>query len=380
MTVFLDNNATTKVHPDVVASVSEALGQTWGNASSVHAEGRRARQALEEARVSLAGLLGAEPGEIVFTSGGTESNNAAIFGRSRLTEDHRFHIVTTSIEHPAVLNVVADLESRGWDVTRVNPDRGGRVHVEDVENAIREDTGLVTVMLANNETGVLQPVAEIARICRERGIHMHTDAVQAIGKIPVDVDELGVDTLSLSGHKFHGPKGIGALYVRRGTELSPYVIGGSQERRRRAGTENVPLAIGIGVAAGIAKDHLGEAFRQAELRDRMEQLLEADCEVSFNGREHPRLPNTSSIVFRDCDSESMVIGFDIEGFCVSGGSACASGRTSVSHVLTAMGLDAATAASTVRVSLCGQTSEDEIERFAATAKSLTGMVRERATG
>lgn len=380
MTIFLDNNATTRPHPEVVRAVSEALSEIWGNASSVHGPGRSARQALESARASLARLIGAEPGEVVITSGGTESNNAAIFGRCRVAGNQRFHIVTTTIEHPAVLSVVSDLEEQGWDVTRVECGRDGRIATESIRSAISDDTGLVAVMLANNETGVIQPVGEIAELCRERGIHLHCDAVQAIGKIPVDVEQLGVDTLSISGHKFHGPKGIGAMYVRKGVTLSPFVLGGAQERRRRGGTENVPLAVGLGRAAELAMTEIDSMEKVRALRDQMERRLERSSEAVINGQSAARLPNTSSVTFPGCDAESVVIGLDMEGFAVSGGSACSSGRSEPSHVLRAMGLDDAAARSTIRISLCKTTTEDEIDQFVRAAERVTGMVRERVAG
>ena len=365
MTIYFDNNATTRIHPEVLEVIRQHLDETWGNPSSVHQPGRLARRAIEEAREELASLIGADSGEIVFTSGGTESNNAAIFGRALQRESKRFRIVTTSIEHPAVRSVIDTLEQRGHPVTRVAPDTDGRVSPMRVIDAIDEDTGLVAMMLANNETGVIQPVAEVGAACRERGIPLHTDAVQAIGKLRVNVDALGVDTLALSGHKFHGPKGIGALYVRKGTVLSPLVVGGSQERRRRGGTENPPLAAGLGKAAELARettDHDLDSIR--ELRDRLERrALETIPRLMINGRLAERLPNTSSICLEGCDGEAVVIGLDLEGACVSAGSACSSGRVEPSVVLTEMGLTPEQARSTIRVSLCRTTTAEEVDRF-----------------
>ncbi|MBW3672020.1 MAG: cysteine desulfurase [Acidobacteria bacterium] len=376
--IYFDNNATTRIHPEVLAVIHRHLDETWGNPSSVHHPGRLARRAIEEAREEIAALIGASPGEIVFTSGGTESNNAAIFGRALQHDPKRFHIVTTSIEHPAVQSVVLSLEERGHPVTRVSPDRTGRVNPMRMIDAITETTGLVTMMLANNETGVIQPVAEVSEACRDRAVPLHTDAVQAIGKLPVDVEILGVDSLSLSGHKFHGPKGIGVLYVRKGTVLAPFVLGGTQERRRRGGTENVPIAAGLGKAAQLARESLHENIeRTREQRDRLErQVLETIPRTSINGREAERLPNTSSISLEGCDSESLVIGLDLEGACVSAGSACSSGRVEPSTVLVEMGLTPEQAKSTIRVSLCGTTTAEEVDRFVGLLSRVAAASRE----
>src|SRR5206468_6434871 len=267
MRVYLDNNATTPVHPAVLDALHEALADVYGNASSIHKEGQTARRRIEDARESVARLIGAAARDIVFTSGGTESNNAAIFGA--VPSSGRHHIVTTAIEHPSVLEPVQELERRGHEVTIVPSERTGEVRAERVIEALRPDTRLVAMMLVNNETGVIQPVAEVARVCRERGILIHSDAVQAAGKTDIDVEALGVDTLSMSAHKLHAPKGVGALYVRRGLSLERYLLGGSQERRRRAGTENVPLAIAFGIAAEVA----GNRPDVGALRDRLERLL-----------------------------------------------------------------------------------------------------------
>ncbi|MDX1583039.1 MAG: cysteine desulfurase family protein, partial [Thermoanaerobaculia bacterium] len=284
MTIYFDNNATTRPHPEVVTIIREHLESTWGNPSSVHHPGRLARRAIEEAREQIALLIGAEPSEIIFTSGGTESNNAAIFGRAAGSVPERFHIVTTTIEHPSVRAVVAALESRGCPVSWVSPDSSGKVSADDVIGAIEDSTSLVTVMTANNETGVVQPVAEVSRACRDRGIPFHTDAVQAIGKIPVIVEQMPVDSLALSAHKFYGPKGIGALYVRKGSAMEPFVLGGSQERRRRGGTENVPLAAGIGKAAELAAGELDRQDSIRALRDDLERKVTASiANVVVNG-------------------------------------------------------------------------------------------------
>lgn len=368
MRIYFDNNATTPIHPEVLPVAEEMLRNVWGNASSIHKEGQTARQVIEEARESVARLLGATAREIVFTSGGTESNNAAVFGA--VAGSGRHHIVTTAIEHPSVLEPLAALERRGFEVTRVASMRTGAVDADAVIDALRDDTALVAVMLANNETGVLQPVAKIAAVCRERGIHVHCDAVQGAGKIAIDVGELGVDTLSVSAHKMHAPKGIGALFVRRGTTMQSYVFGGAQERRRRAGTENVPLAAAFGAAAALAQP------MTSELRDRFEALLDPDA-VAINGSGAERLPNTSNVLFHDADAEGIVIALDLNGVAVSTGSACSSGRIEPSPVLLAMGLSPEEAKSSVRFSLSRLNTLSEVESVAALLAEVVPRCRRR---
>lgn len=352
MRIYLDNNATTAIHPDVLAVLASSLRDVFGNASSIHKEGQTARRVIENARDAVASLVGATAREIVFTSGGTESNNAAIFGA--VPRDERCHIVTTAIEHPSVAEAV-----RGFDTTYVAPARSGEVSADDVLAAIRPETKLVTVMMANNETGVIQPVEAIGAFCREHSIHFHVDAVQAAGKIPIDVNAIQCDTLSLSAHKLHAPKGIGALYVRRGVTMASHLVGGAQERRRRAGTENVPLAAAFGAAASLPHVDV------SPLRDRFEARVRASLEVTINGESVRRLPNTSNITFRGADGEGIVIGLDLSGVAVSTGSACSSGRVEPSPVLLAMGLTPEEAKATVRFSLSRFTTEDEVDRVAA---------------
>jgi len=371
MRIYLDNNATTAIHPDVLVTLDAMLRNVFGNASSIHKEGQTARQVIEDARESVARLIGATAREIVFTSGGTESNNAAIFGAVSTLGIH--HIVTSAIEHPSVLAPVDELRRRGHEVVLIPPSRDGVVDADAVIAAIRDDTLLVSVMLANNETGVVQPVAEIARACRERGVHLHCDAVQAAGKIGVDVQQLGVDTLSLSAHKLHAPKGIGALYVRRGTKMQSHLFGGAQERRRRAGTENVPLAAAFGVAATLAGEP--EFKREvAALRDRFESSI-ASLGVTINGALAPRVPNTSNVTFHGADGEGLVIALDLNGVAVSTGSACSSGRVEPSHVLLAMGLTPEGAKATVRFSLSRFTTAGEIETTVAVLRDVLPRVR-----
>jgi len=367
MRIYLDNNATTEIHPEVIAVLERELTASFGNASSIHQEGQRARRVLEEARESVAALIRADQRDLFFTSGGTESNNSAIFGRA-LSSQSGCHIVTTTIEHPSVLEPVRELERRGYSVTRVAPDSNGVVSVAAIEASLRSDTRLVTMMLANNETGALQPVAAVAEACRPRQIHLHTDAVQACGKIPVDVETLGVDSLSLASHKMHGPKGIGALYVRKDAALSSFLVGGAQERRRRAGTENAPLAAAFAAAATIAS--VDEGQRISGLRDAIEKaLIESVTGAFLNAASADRLPNTSSICFRGHDAEGIVIALDLAGLALSTGSACSSGRTEPSHVLIAMGLSEEDARSSVRISLSRLTTASQVD-------AAVGMMRE----
>ena len=353
--IYLDNNATTAIHPDVLRVLDESLRSVFGNASSIHREGQTARRVIEEARESVARLIGAASRDVVFTSGGTESNNAAIFGA--VPGEGRHHIVTTAIEHPSVAEAVAELERRGHRVTRVSPARSGEMSAEAVIGAIEPDTKLVTLMLANNETGVIQPAALVGSACRERGIHFHVDAVQGAGKIAIDVTSMACDTLSLSAHKLHAPKGIGALYVRRGVTLAPHLVGGAQERRRRAGTENVPLAAAFGAAAKLAVE---PADTIGSLRDGLETSIAGAFEVTVNGAASPRLPNTSNVTFHGVDGEGLVIALDLNGIAVSTGSACSSGRVEPSGVLLAMGLSPDQARSTLRFSLSRFTTSEEI--------------------
>lgn len=368
MRIYVDNNATTRIDPAVLEVLNDALREVFGNASSVHKEGQLARRILENAREAVAALIGAAPRDVIFTSGGTESNNAAIFGAIAFSP--RAHIVTTAIEHPSVSEPVNDLKNRGHAVTVIPCGRSGRIDPTAVIDALRPDTRLVSVMLANNETGVLQPVQEIAHACRERGVVIHSDAVQALGKIDLDVEGLGVDLLSISGHKIHAPKGIGALWVRRGLALAPHLLGGAQERRRRAGTENVPLAAAFGAAAARAADP-SDRGRMARLRDRLETALTGEfSEAVINGQQSPRVPNTSNISFHGADAEGIVIGLDLNGVAVSTGSACSSGRVEPSRVLLAMGLTPEEARSTIRCSVSRFTTAGEIDRVAALLQEI----------
>jgi cysteine desulfurase len=366
----MDANATTPLMPEVLEAMRPFLLEEFGNASSIHQEGQRARAAVEKARGSVARLLGCRPAEIVFTSGGTESDNLAIFGSVKAGD----HVISSSIEHHAVLHAVERLGERGVEVSFVAVDGQGLVAAEDVRRAMRPNTRLISVMLANNETGVLQPVEEIGRIAAEAGVRFHVDAVQAAGKMPLEVDSIGCQLLSISGHKMHGPQGTGVLFVRRGTRVEPLFAGGAHERQRRAGTENVAGIVGLGKAAECAMG--GEAAeRMHALRDRLEMgLLEHASGV--NGGKAPRIGNTSNLWFDSLDGEALVIALDLKGLAVSSGSACSSGANEPSHVLQAMGLSPERAKSSLRFSLHRQTSEEEIDRAIELVSSQVVRMRE----
>jgi cysteine desulfurase len=374
--IYLDNSATTRVDELVLEAMLPCFRENFGNASSVHIYGQEARACVEAARRSVAELLGADTREIVFTSGGTESDNAALWGVFRSGYRPGNHIITTKIEHPAILATCKALESAGAEVTYVSVDASGRVDPKAVEAAVRETTLLVTVMHANNETGVIQPIEEIGEIARRHGILLHTDAVQSVGKIPTSVRELGIDLLSMSGHKIHGPKGVGVLYIRKGTKLTPFMTGGSHERKRRAGTENVPAIAGLGAAARLARERLSEMqTRVAALRDRLDhQILTRIAGTRINGHAL-RLPHITNISFDGVDGEGAVIALDLEGIAVSTGSACSSGALDPSHVLMAMGLRPEIVQGSLRFSLCYHNSDDEIDRAFQILESVVQRLR-----
>jgi cysteine desulfurase len=376
--IYLDHNATTPLDPEVADRMARALRDTWGNASSVHHFGQQAKAALDLARGEVASLIGGDASEIAFTAGGTEADNIAIRGTADALEPSgRKHLVTSAIEHEAVLNTMKALQRRGWRVTIVPVDASGIVSIERVRQAITDDTALVSVMHANNEIGTIQPLAEIAAIAHEHGALVHTDAVQSVGKIPVDVRALGVDMLSLAGHKFYGPKGAGALWVKRGVRLISPVTGGRQERSRRAGTENVPALVGLGAAAVLAATKApAEAPRLAALRDRLEAgILSSIDGTDRNGAASPRVPNTANISIDRTESESMLIGLDLAGIAVSSGSACSSGTLEPSHVLKAMGLPHARTLGSLRFSLGAENSEEHVDRVLAVLPSLVEKLR-----
>jgi cysteine desulfurase len=358
--VYLDNNATTPVLPEVFEAIRPYFAEHFGNASSIHHHGQETRAVVERARESVAELLGCRASEIVFTSGGTEGDNLAISGLTRAGD----HVISSTIEHHAVLNSCKHLEAMGCEVTYVPVDGRGLVDPDDVRRALRPNTKLITIMMANNETGVLQPVEEIGKIAADADIYFHTDAVQAAGKVPLDVKRIACDLLSISGHKFHAPQGVGAIYVRKGTILEPLFYGGSHERSRRAGTENVPGIIGLGKAAEVAKKALGrgDLARMSEMRDRIEQTILSEIEATgVNGEGAPRVPNTTNIHFDYIEGEALVIALDLKGLAVSTGAACSSGAIEPSHVLTAMGLPPEIARASLRFSLGKQNTEADVE-------------------
>lgn len=373
--VYFDNNATTPVLPEVLEAMRPYFFEHFGNASSIHHHGQETRAAVERARESVAKLLGSRPAEVVFTSGGTEADNLAIFGLARPGD----HVITSTIEHHAVLNSSKHLEEEGIEVTFLPVDGAGLVNPDDLRRALRPNTKLVSIMFANNETGVIQPVAEIGRVCAEAEVYFHTDAVQAASKVRVRVNEIGCDLLSISGHKMHAPQGIGALYVRKGTTMAPMLYGGSHERSRRAGTENVAGIVGLGQAAEMAMQgfETGADTQTAELRDRLEQnILDQVDSAGVNGRGAARVPNTTNIYFDHIEGEALVIALDLKGLAVSTGAACSSGTIEPSHVLTAMGLRPERARSSLRFSLGKQNTSEEIDFASQLVKAGAERLRE----
>jgi cysteine desulfurase len=373
--IYLDNNATTPVLPEVFAALRPYFEEQFGNASSIHHNGQQTRAAVEDARESVAALLGCRASEIVFTSGGTEADNLAIAGLVAAGD----HVITSSIEHHAVLLACKHLEEIGCEVTVLPVDGRSLVDPDDIRRALRPNTKLISVMMANNETGVLQSVEEIGRIAGEAGVCFHTDAVQAVGKVAIDVNRIGCQALSISGHKMHAPQGVGALYVRKGTRLQPLFYGGRHERSRRAGTENVPGIVGLGKAAQLAKDALnrGDDQKTAAMRDRLQRgILSQVEEAGVNGDGAARVPNTTNIHFDHIDGEAMVIALDLKGLAVSTGAACSSGAIEPSHVLVAMGLRTDQARASIRFSLGKQTVAEEIDVALALVPEVVARLRE----
>ena len=362
--VYLDNSATTPVDPRVAAAMARAVVETFGNASSVHGFGQQARAAVDRARREVAALIGAKQNEIVFTSGGTEANNLAIRGLCEASAAHGRHIITSAIEHPSVAGVCLELEKRGWEVTRLPVFENGIVRLEDVSAALRDDTVLITIMLANNEIGTIQPVREIGSMVRERRhLWLHTDAVQAAGRLPLNVDDLGCDLLTMSAHKLYAPKGVGALYVRRGVRLHGQNVGGHQERERRAGTENVPGIVAFGEAAKLAREELSErSVHDRALRDRFEAAVRNRIgDVVMNGDREHRLTHLSNISFRFIEGEGLLINLDLEGVAVSTGSACSSGTLEPSPVIRALGVDDEIARGSLRFSFGKDNTEEDVD-------------------
>ena len=360
--IYLDYAATTPVSPEVLETMFPFFSECWGNASGIYATGREARRAAEDARKAVAAAIGAQPGEIIFTSGGSESDNTAILGTAYAQQEKGKHIITTGIEHHAVLNPCRQLQKEGFEVSFLQTDREGRIDPEEIRKAIRSDTILVSIMTANNEIGTIEPVNEIGQICKEKKIVFHTDAVQAIGSLPVNVQEINCDLLSLSAHKFYGPKGIGALYIRERTRLNPLISGGEQERGLRAGTENIPGIAGLGKAITLANENLDRNARHMRrMRDQLVKgILSSVPGAALNGPEENRLPNNCNFKFDGIDGEALLLRLDLAGIAASAGSACTAGSREISHVLRTIGLTEAEAKSSLRLTTGINTTEEEI--------------------
>ncbi|HET7217631.1 MAG TPA: cysteine desulfurase family protein [Vicinamibacterales bacterium] len=378
MRVYFDHNATTPVSPTVAETMTRVLVDEFGNASSIHYFGQRAKGILDDARTAVADLIRAEVSEVVFTSGGTESDNFAIRGVAEALEPTgRRHLIASSIEHEAVLNTFKALARRGWTTTLLPVDASGIVNPASLEAALTDKTALVSVMHANNEIGTIQPIAELAALAHARGALFHTDAVQSVAKIPVDVKALGADLLSLSAHKFNGPKGAGALWIKRGTRITAILTGGKHERNRRAGTENVPAIAGLGAAASLAGAKMAdEALRLAALRDRLErEVLARIANTAVNGARDRRVPNTTNISFDGVEAESLLIALDLEGIAVSTGSACSSGTLEPSHVLRAMGLPTHRTQNSIRISLGAGNTDEQVDYLLAKLPKIVEKLR-----
>ncbi|MFO8183731.1 MAG: aminotransferase class V-fold PLP-dependent enzyme [Candidatus Aegiribacteria sp.] len=376
MKAYLDNNATTRMAPEVLDAMLPFMTERYGNPSSFHSFGSEVMEDIEKARRSVAGLIGASPEEIYFTSGGTESDNTAILGATAINP-LRPGLLTSSVEHPAVMRTAEKLKERGLPVEFAEVHGNGTLDLDSCSALITGSTGLFSLMMANNETGVMMPVAEVTELARQAGALFHTDAVQAVGKVPVDVRSMGIDLLSLSAHKFHGPKGAGALYVRKGIDLPPLMNGGRQERGMRPGTYNAAGIIGLGKAAELAASHLADDDGRTErlLRRLEKSVLESCPNARVAGEKAPRLPNTAVILFRGVESEAIMTLLDLEGICVSAGSACSSGESSPSHVLSAMGIDPREAGTAIRFSLSRYTSEREVDYLLEVLPSMVDKLR-----
>ncbi len=361
--VYLDNNATTRMREEVLDAMLPYMKDIYGNASSIHQFGRPARKAIDEARAHVADLLGAaSPEEVIFTSGGTESDNFAIRGVVQALKAKGSHIITTAIEHHAVLNICRSLEKEGCKVTYLGVDKYGTVNIEDLKKAITDKTILITIMYANNEVGTIEPIGEIGKIAKERGVCFHTDAVQAVGKLPFAVKDMNIDLLSMSAHKIYGPKGVGAIYIKKGTKITPQLLGGHHEMGKRAGTENVAGIVGLGCAAQLAKRDLPEESKIKELRDYLYKGVTSGIEeIHLNGHPEKRLPNTLNMSFTYLEGESIILNLDMEGIAASTGSACTSGTLEPSHVLTAMGVDPVKTQGSIRFSLGRDNTKEDMD-------------------
>ena len=376
-TIYFDNNATTKVAEEVLEEIKPFFSELYGNPSSMHTFGGQIGIRIRQAREQIAGLLGCEPSEIVFTGCGTESDNAAINGTLAAVPNRR-KIITTRVEHPAVLTVCREQENHGYTVVELGVDKRGRLDIAEVESQIDDDTALVTIMYANNETGVMFPIEKIAELTASRAVVFHTDAVQVVGKMPINLAKSNIDLLSLSGHKLHSPKGVGVLYVRKGTRMSPFMLGGHQEAGRRAGTENVPGIIGLGKACELAAANLEEENTKVKnLRDKLENALLEKCpDCQLNGNKENRLPNTTNISFEYIEGEAILLMLDKYGICASSGSACTSGSLEPSHVLRAMGVPFTAAHGSIRFSLSRYSTEEEVDYTIEKMPEIVNQLRE----
>ncbi len=375
--IYLDNAATTKTAPEVVEAMLPYFSEQYGNASTIYGLGQQSKEAMTKARASIASLLGAKTEEIYFTAGGSEADNWALKATAEAYAGKGKHIITTKIEHHAVLHTCEYLEKQGFEVTYLDVDENGIVKLSQLEEAIRPDTILISVMFANNEIGTLQPIKEIGEIAHEHGILFHTDAVQAFGQVPINVDELHIDMLSSSAHKLHGPKGIGFLYIRKGVKIQSFIHGGAQERKRRAGTENIPAIVGFGKAAQLAAEGMEErARKETELRDYLiERVMKEIPYTRLNGDAKKRLPNNANFSFQFVEGESMLIMLDMEGICGSSGSACTSGSLDPSHVLLAIGLPHEIAHGSLRLTLSEETTKEEIDFTVESLKKIVEHLR-----
>ena len=376
-TIYFDNNATTKVAEEVLEEMKPLFCRLYGNPSSMHTFGGQIARKIRQAREQVANLLGCDPSEIIFTSGGTESDNAAIKGTLAAAPNKR-KIITTRVEHPAVLTVCRELENQGHTVVELAVDKQGQLDVAELEERIDDDTALVSIMYANNETGVIFPIDKIAEIVTDKGVVFHTDAVQAVGKLPLDLSKSNIDLLSLSGHKLHAPKGVGVLYVKKGTRISPFMLGGHQEAERRAGTENVPGIVGLGKACELAAKNIKEENEKVKhLRDKLENAILENCPGSIlNGDKENRLPNTTNISFEYIEGESILLMLDKYGICASSGSACTSGSLEPSHVLRAMGIPFTSAHGSIRFSLSRYNTKKEVDYTIEKIPAIINRLRE----
>jgi cysteine desulfurase len=376
-TIYFDNNATTKVDERVLEEIKPLFCELYGNPSSMHTFGGQIGRKISQAREQVADLLGCEPNEIIFTSGGTESDNMAIKGALAAVPNRR-KVITTRVEHPAVLAVCRELENHGYTVVELNVDKQGRLNMAELEEQLDDDTALVTIMYANNETGVMFPIEEIAELVTGRGVTFHTDAVQAVGKIPLNLKNSSIDMLSISGHKLHGPKGVGVLFVRKGTRLSPFMLGGHQEAGKRAGTENVPGIVGLGKACELALTNIDQENKKVKyLRDKLENAILKQCpDCRLNGDKNNRLPNTTNISFEYIEGEAILLMLDKYGICASSGSACTSGSLEPSHVLRAMGVPFTAAHGSIRFSLSRYNTEEEVDYAIEKIPPIINRLRE----